>query len=412
MLKKIMNRTLWQGTVLAVFLAFAFLHAFDNLYPSAHALCPFGGLVSLYSIVTEGTFVHRTHGSSLFLFVAVLLSAVALGKIFCGWFCPLGTLGEWFRKLGQKLGIKKIKIAGLPDILLRLVKYVLLAIILYFVWSLGILFYKGWCPWSAFMTIFEPDELIEDVLMGGIILVAVLALSLSIERFFCRYLCPLGAALAIFNRLSFLKPVRNSACNGCKVCEEVCPVDIKVADLEKINDSNCIRCYKCIDKCPEDGSLSFNLKPLRSYQAGFIAVLIMAITIISTVQMGYWERGRTLFAQSMGRTDYMEAVDRQPQVEQYYDSAEGEDASENQAVQSDQNSLEQRMIEDLDEELQEITAMTTLAEISEQTGLAEEIIYEIWDLPDSFSSGTTLREIIDYSGLSRRKLLTLLSEQF
>ncbi len=410
MLKKIMNRSLWQGILVASFLVFAFLHAFDNIYPSAHALCPFGGLVSLYSLFTEGTFVYRTHGSSLFLFLAIVFSAILLGKIFCGWFCPLGTLGEWSRKLGKKLGIKKIEVKGWPDILLRPLKYVLLGVILYFAWSLGELFYKGWCPWSAFMTVFEPDELIEDVLMGGIILLVVLGLSLSIERFFCRYLCPLGAAIMIFNRLSFLKPVRSSTCGACKECEKVCPVGIKIADMEKINDSNCIRCYKCIDKCPKEGALSLNLKSLKSHHAGLMAVLVIGITVLFAIQMGYWDRGRTLSAQGMGQLDRQSFSPWQQQAEED-DCDEIVVGSERRAFQASQDAREQGTIEDLNQELQEITAMATIGEISEETGLSEVEIYEAWDLPDSFSPDVTLREIIDYTGLSRRQLLAKLSEQ-
>jgi len=67
-----MNRSLWQGIILLAFLVFGFLHAYDNMYPSAHVLFPFGGLVSIYSVITEGTIVHRTHGSSLFLKVVVV----------------------------------------------------------------------------------------------------------------------------------------------------------------------------------------------------------------------------------------------------------------------------------------------------------------------------------------------------
>ena len=411
MLKNIMNRSLWQFILVVVFLAFAFLHAFDNIYPSAHALCPFGGLVSLYSLFTEGTFVYRTHGSSLFLFLAIVFSAILLGKIFCGWFCPLGTLGEWSRKLGKKLGIKKVEVKGLPEILLRLLKYVLLGLILYFVWSLGELFYKGWCPWSAFMTVFEPDELVEDVLMGGIILVGVLGLSLSIERFFCRYLCPLGAAISIFNRLSFLKPVRNSNCGVCKECEKVCPVGIHIANMEKINDSNCIRCYQCIDKCSKDGALSLNAKSLKSYHAALIAVLVIGITVLFAIQMGYWERGRTLSARGSGQFDQQGISTWQQKVEDE-DCDEIVAGSERQPFQTSQDAREQGTIEDLDQELQNITAMKTIAEISEITGLSEVDIYEVWDLPDSFSSEATLREIIEYTGLSRRQLLEKLSAQF
>jgi len=373
LLQKIMNRTLWQGIILLTFLVFGFLHAHDNIYPSAHALCPFGGLVSIYSVIAEGTFVHRTHGSSLFLMVAVILSAILLGRIFCGWFCPLGTLGEWSRRLGKRLGIRKIEIDGLLDILLKSLKYILLGAILYLVWSIGELFYKGWCPWSAFMTVFEPDELIEDVLMGGIILVVVLGLSLSIERFFCRYLCPLGAALSIFNRFSLIKPIRREECRNCNACNKVCPVDIDLTSMETINDSNCIRCYKCVDKCPEKGAFTFNKKSLKSYQAGLIAVLVIGITITSTIQMGYWERGRTLSSQGLGST--------------------------------------QATMENIDLEFQEITANKSLEEISEMTGLSVATIIDAWNLPDSYSSQSTLREVSEETGLSRRQLIIKLTEQ-
>jgi len=374
LLQKIMNRSLWQGIILLTFLVFGFLHAYDNIYPSAHALCPFGGLVSIYSVVTEGAFVHRTHGSSLFLMVAVILSAILLGRIFCGWFCPLGTLGEWSRRVGNRLGIRKIEIDGLPDILLKSLKYILLGAILYFVWSIGELFYRGWCPWSAFMTVFEPDELIEDVLMGGIILVVVLGLSLSIERFFCRYLCPLGAALSIFNRLSLIKPIRREECRNCKACNKVCPVGIDLTSIETINDSNCIRCYKCIDECPEKGAFTFNKKLLKSYQAGLIAVLVIGITIISTIQMGYWERGGRLSSQELGST--------------------------------------QTTMQNIDMQFQEITANKSVEEISEITGITVMNIIEAWDLPDSYSPQSTLREVSEETGLSRRQLIVKLIEQY
>ena len=74
---------------------------------SLHAVCPFGGVVSLYTLSTAGTFVKKIHESSLVLMAAVFASAVFLGPLFCGWICPFGSFQELLGKLGRKLFKKR-----------------------------------------------------------------------------------------------------------------------------------------------------------------------------------------------------------------------------------------------------------------------------------------------------------------
>ncbi len=367
MLKKV--RLVSQGIVLALVMLFAYLHTLDNIYPSSHALCPFGGLASLYSVVTTGAFIHRTHASSLVLLLAVILTALLAGRIFCAWLCPLGTLGEWVHKLARKAGLKK---SFLPpanlDRILRYVKYLVLAFILYFAWTLGHLFYKGACPWAAFMTIFEPAELVEDVLAGGVILLLVLGASLFVERFFCRYLCPLGAALSIFNRFSLIKPSRERECRSCQLCDKVCPSGIHISEATKINHGDCIRCYACVDKCPDKGSLSLNIKPLKPALAGFLAVLVFAGTIAVSAQAGYWEKGRKVSRDSGQGTGIL----------------------------------------NLSEELQAVKGSTKLRDISEAFQIPLNDLYRLFDIPENLSPESTITDISEVTGISRRHLLELL----
>lgn len=368
-MKKILTRRFWQGITLITITVFAFLHTLDNVYPSAHSLCPFGGLASLYSLITTGTFVHRVHGSALFLLLAVVLVSILAGRFFCGWLCPLGTIGEWVNKIGKKLGIKKQwQIPEKVDRKLRLLKYIVLVLVLYLTWTAGSLIYKGWCPWSAFMTIFEPAELIEDVLMGGVLLLGIIGLSLFIERFFCKYFCPMGAAIAVFNRLSIIKPVRKVDCLNCKTCEAVCPSGVRITENER--DLECIRCYQCIDKCPEQGSLRLNFKTLSPYVAGLLAILVFAGTLFVSYQAGFWEKGRTFInSADSGGTD----------------------------------------LQGVPDSFLAIKASASLYDVAEIAGLPLETVCNICNIPTDIPPELTIREINGLTGITRGEILKALS---
>ena len=80
-------------------------------------------------------------------------------------------------------------------------------------------------------------------------LAAVVIASAVIHRPFCKYLCPLGAFYALFNRFSFYQMhLDKDKCVGCGKCERSCPMDVEVT--KNINSPECIRCGKCRSVCP------------------------------------------------------------------------------------------------------------------------------------------------------------------
>ena len=76
---------------------------------SLHALCPFGGVVTLYNLSTLGIFIQKIHMSSVILMGIIFFMAVLFGPVFCGWICPLGSLQEWTGKIGKKDFQKKVQ---------------------------------------------------------------------------------------------------------------------------------------------------------------------------------------------------------------------------------------------------------------------------------------------------------------
>ncbi|MBM3132408.1 MAG: 4Fe-4S dicluster domain-containing protein, partial [Chloroflexi bacterium] len=77
-------------------------------------------------------------------------------------------------------------------------------------------------------------------------------LVLLIARFWCRYLCPLGAIFGVFNRVSLVKiKLDHSQCTGCEECLRHCPGGIKKAE-DIGNGTDCTQCAKCVEACPSE----------------------------------------------------------------------------------------------------------------------------------------------------------------
>ena len=70
--------------------------------PSIHALCPYGGIESLYTLFSEGTLVDKIYAGTFILFILTLVLAVVTRRSFCGWICPFGALQELLGRLGKK----------------------------------------------------------------------------------------------------------------------------------------------------------------------------------------------------------------------------------------------------------------------------------------------------------------------
>jgi len=96
-----------------------------------------------------------------------------------------------------------------------------------------------------------------DFWIALMILGLVVAASLVVDRFWCRYLCPLGAVLSVVGRFSLLRIRRTpSACTDCTLCDKPCPVGIEPSKATPFVSSDCIGCMDCVATCPVRGALS------------------------------------------------------------------------------------------------------------------------------------------------------------
>ena len=251
--------------------------------PAVDALCPFGGVEALYSLLTSGVWLRRLAPSAMVLLVMVLVLTLILGRVFCGWICPLGTIGEWTSRLGSRLGFRKRELPLSIDRPLRYLKYAVLAAIVLLTWKMGTLVWRDMDPWVAWMHLSAGwPEMVEKPLSYAALFLLVIGASLFVERFWCRYLCPLGALLGPIQKISLFRVRRkDDTCVHCHRCGGECPVRLDPESSKSVASAECIACGRCVEACPVQNTLFFGFARWR------ISVLLLGVATLAIFFGGY-----------------------------------------------------------------------------------------------------------------------------
>jgi len=217
--------------------------------PLARTACPIGSLQHYAAIRAIPYYLIGIFG----------ITGFAVGRAPCGWLCPFGFIQD----LLYKIKTFKMKIPKLFSYFKFAVLVIVAIIIPYFT-------HEAWfsklCPVGSLeggipIIAWNPQTGgLADLrhLIGWLyflklgIVAFIIGLSVVSKRPFCRMFCPLGAILALFNKVSLLQiRLRENTCNPsrCNTCQDVCPMDIKI--YENTTNLDCIRCGRCISACPD-----------------------------------------------------------------------------------------------------------------------------------------------------------------
>ncbi len=278
---------------------------------------PIAGLMNLKYLAVTGK-IPPIHAAAMFLLIAFLLMSLVLKKAFCSWLCPVGTASENLWKLGRKMFGSNVRLPLWLDVALRGLKYVLLG---FFVFVIGAMSAEGLADFMS-----TPYGLVADVKMlnffrtigetGIIVLAVLMAASLVVQNFWCRYLCPYGALMGLVSLLSPLRIRRDpEVCIDCGKCAKACPASLPVDRLVQIRSVECSACMVCIAACPVENGLQFALPARRAQQAadrwrGRIARPGAMVAILAGIFFGmvFYARATGHWQTSVPRAIYMNLV--------------------------------------------------------------------------------------------------------
>ncbi len=250
---------------------------FCNASPGACAACPIWMLEHGSTACGEGNW---EDGFLMFVWLAGFLGFLLLlfGRWFCGWACPIGFLQELIDKGGEKA--EKVKYSGAVSGIrekiesqgerLKYLKYIILILIQIGSYITGRLFFTELDPIGAITATFwrlsyEGDEwnLRSNFWIKMFFVILFFILVFIIGRGWCRFVCPIGAMFAPFNKVDMMRlKLDEEKCIDCGKCAKVCPMKIEMPYSD--NDFECIRCGECIDSCPKD-ALSLNFMGKRLF---------------------------------------------------------------------------------------------------------------------------------------------------
>jgi len=175
--------------------------------------------------------------------IGLAITTAVWGRgIFCGWMCPYGALGELQYKLGRKLKLPDFELPDRIHLKLRYLRYfIFVGLLAAFLWDAEL---------GERMAEIEPFKSTFFVPLWtrhpGLIAwwLVLFSVGFTTYRPFCRYLCPLGAALAVPSSVRLSGPYRRDFCSKCKICTRGCePRAIRPDGT--IDPRECLNCWEC-----------------------------------------------------------------------------------------------------------------------------------------------------------------------
>ena len=239
----------------------------------------FAAVGNIVSCIYKGNISWESVKYSVWMLVATVPATVLVGRFFCGFFCSFGAVQDllWFgshRLRALFPGKRNLKKA---DRIFRFAKYAVLFYFIIFVWS-GVTAVKTAGPWQVFgqyVSFGHWPGLKLLLSVGGVLLLLIFIGSLFVQRFFCRYFCPMGAIYSLISQTSFLKIDKpRKECGKCHLCTSKCTMGMDLTKKDRIAGGECISCQKCVSWCPK-GNVHF-----RSRYGVLIGVGVTCITIM------------------------------------------------------------------------------------------------------------------------------------
>ena len=239
----------------------------------------FAAVGNIVSCIYKGNISWESVKYSVWMLLATVPATVLVGRFFCGFFCSFGAVQDLLWLGSHRLralfpGKRNLKKA---DRIFRFAKYAVLFYFIIFVWS-GVTAVKTAGPWQVFgqyVSFGHWPGLKPLLSVGGVLLLLIFIGSLFVQRFFCRYFCPMGAIYSLISQASFLKIDKpREECGKCHLCTSKCTMGMDLTKKDRIAGGECISCQKCVSWCPK-GNARF-----RSRYGVLIGVGVTCATIM------------------------------------------------------------------------------------------------------------------------------------